>query len=415
MAAARGEGGRIVVGLDVGTSKICAVVGEIAEAGVHVIGIGTHPSQGLRKGVVVNIEATVASIKRAVEEAELMAGVDISHVYVGIAGGHIHSLNSPGVIAVKGREVDDEDVARVIEAAKAVAIPTDREVIHTLPQEFVVDDQGGILDPRGMTGVRLEAKVHIITAATSAMQNLVKCCNRAGLDVLGVTLESLASAEAVLSQDEKDLGAILIDFGGGTTDTAVFAGGAIRHTSVLPLGGFNLTKDIAIGLRTPDSAAEKIKRRHGVCLVSRVGRDDTIEVEQTGGRKPRVMARQILAEIIEARVEEIFSLTDNEIARHGLKEKASSGLVLTGGSSMIEGAVELAEQVFNLPTRIGLPVGVSGLTDVIASPAYSTAVGLVLHGARQEDGGGRTRRVKETPQSLNRLLAKFRDWLKEAF
>ncbi len=413
MSGQKKEQGRVVVGLDVGSTKVCAVVGEAMSDGVHVIGIGTHPSKGIRKGVVVNIEATVASIKRAIEEAELMAGCDISEVWVGMAGGHVQSLNSPGVIAVKGGEVSDQDVERVIGAAKAVAIPTDREVIHTLPQEFLLDGQGGILDPRGMTGVRLEAKVHIITGASTAVQNLVKCCNRAGLDVRGVVLEALASAEAVLSQDEKDLGVVLLDFGGGTIDMAVFLGGTIRHSWVLSLGGANLTKDIAIGLRTPDAAAEKIKKRYGSCLISRIGRDENVEVPSTGGREPRVLSRQILGEIIEARVEEILSLTEIELSRQGLKELASAGVVVTGGSALVDGLTELAEQVFNLPTRIGYPVGVSGLTDVINSPLYATAVGLVLYGAQEESGA--KPRLSDKAPGLNKAWTRFINWLREVF
>jgi len=412
MPAQKRERGEIVVGLDIGTTKICAVVGEVMPDGVDVIGIGTHPSIGLRKGVVVNIEATVNSIKKAVEEAELMAGCEISSVYAGIAGGHIQSLNSHGVIGVKSREVGEADIERVIEAAKAVAIPLDREVIHILPQEFIVDEQDGILDPRGMSGVRLEAKVHIITGAVTSAHNLIKCCNRAGLDVCDIVLEGLASAEAVLAQDEKDLGAALIDFGGGTTDLAIFCGGTIRHTSVLALGGINLTKDIAIGLRTPDNSAESIKQRYGACVPARVGRDETIEVPSTGGRKPRVISRQILSEIIEPRVEEILNLTDREMVRSGLKELVSAGVVLTGGSSLLDGLGELAEQVFNLPTRVGFPMGVRGLTDVVNNPMYATAVGLVLYGARGE--AGKKFRIRDA-NIFNRVVTRMRQWFKEVF
>ncbi|MBW1711960.1 MAG: cell division protein FtsA [Deltaproteobacteria bacterium] len=412
MASHKKGKGEIVVGLDIGTTKICAVVGEVLEDGVEIIGIGTHPSVGLRKGVVVNIEATVNSIKQAVEEAELMAGCEISSVFAGIAGGHIQSLNSHGIIAVKSREVSQSDIERVIEAAKAVSIPMDREVIHTLPQEYIVDDQDGILDPKGMTGVRLEVRVHIITGAVTSAHNLIKCCNRAGLDVCDIVLESLASAEAVLTEDEKDLGAVLIDFGGGTTDLAVFLGGTIRHTSVLSLGGINLTKDIAIGLRTPDSSAEKIKKRYGSCLANRIGRNETIEVPSTGGRKPRVLSRQILGEIIEPRVEEILTLTDRELARSGFKELASAGMVITGGSALIEGLSELAEQVSDLPTRIGYPQGVAGLTDVINNPMYSTAVGLVLLGAK--GASGRKFRIRDQ-NTFNKVISRMRDWFKEVF
>ncbi len=406
------EHGQIIVGLDIGTTKICAVVGEMTAEGVNIVGTGTHPSVGLRKGVVVNIEATVNSIKRAVEEAELMAGCEISAVYAGIAGGHIQSLNSHGVIGIKTREVTEHDVERVIEAAKAVAIPLDREVIHILPQEFIVDDQDGILDPLGMTGVRLEAKVHIITGAVTSAHNLIKCCNRAGLDVCDIVLASLASADAVLSADEKDLGCALVDFGGGTTDLAVFAGSTVRHTSVLSLGGINLTKDIAIGLRTPDQAAEKIKKRYASCLAGRVGRDETIEVPSTGGRQPRVVSRQILGEIVEPRVEEIISLTDRELVRSGYKELVSAGVILTGGSALLEGLPDLAEQIFNLPTRVGYPMGVSGLTDVVNNPMYATAVGLVLYGASGE--AGQKFRIRDQ-KIFDRVINRMKNWFKEVF
>jgi cell division protein FtsA len=415
MAGTKKGLGEIVVGLDIGTTKICAVVGEVQEDGVDVIGIGIHPSVGLRKGVVVNIEATVNSIKQAVEEAELMAGCEIRNVYVGIAGGHIQSLNSHGIIAVKSREVTEADVERVIEAAKAVSIPMDREVIHILPQEFVVDDQEGILDPKGMTGVRLEAKVHIVTGAVTSANNLVKCCNQAGLDVADIVLESLASAEAVLTPDEKELGSALIDFGGGTTDLAIFANGTIRHTAVLALGGVNLTKDIAIGLRTPDAAAEKVKRRYGSCLVARIGKDETIEVSSTGDRQPRILSRMILGEIIEPRVEEILSLVGREIKGSGFLESISAGAVVTGGSALIDGMAEISEQVLELPTRVGFPRGVSGLTDVINNPMYATAVGLVLHGAKSA-GRASNRKFRIRDQNIfQAILGRMRTWFKEVF
>jgi len=307
--------GNIIVGLDIGTTKICAVVGEARPDGVEIIGMGSHPSEGLRKGVVINIEQTVESIKEAVEEAETMAGCEITSVYAGIAGGHIKGFNSPGVIALKEREVTQKDIDRVIEAASAVAIPMDREVIHTLVQEFIVDEQDGIIDPLGMSGVRLAAKIHIVTGAVTSAQNIIKCANRAGLDVHDIVLESLASSEAVLSKEEKNLGAALIDFGGGTTDMAVFSRGAIKHTSVLSLGGDNLTYDISVGLRTPRLEAEKIKIKYGCALSSLIGRDETLEVPGVGGRKPAVLSRQILGEILEPRVEEIFSLIYGELVR----------------------------------------------------------------------------------------------------
>jgi len=399
----------IVVGLDIGTTKICAVVGEMQDDGVEVVGVGSNPSVGLRKGVVVNIESTVNSIRRAVEEAELMAGCEIGQVFVGIAGSHIKGFNSHGVIAVKGQEVSQEDVDRVIDAARAVAIPLDREVIHILPQEYMVDDQGGILDPVGMTGVRLEAKVHIVTGAVTAAQNLIKCANRAGLDVVDIVLQPLASAEAVLTPEEKDLGAALIDFGGGTTDLALFAEGTIKHTSVLGLGGNNLTNDIAVGLRTPMNEAEKIKVRHGNCLSSLVGRDETIEVPSVGGRKPRLLSRHILAEILEPRVEEIFNLIDQELQRSELKDVLASGVVITGGSALLPGITEIADQVFQLPTRIGYPRKISGLVDVVNGPMFATAVGLVLYGMEHQPGN--KFRIRDR-NIFNRVTGRMRSWFK---
>jgi cell division protein FtsA len=377
--------GEIIVGLDIGTTKICAVVGEIVHGGVEIIGIGTHPSEGLRKGVVINIEKTVNSIKEAVEEAETMAGCEISSVYAGIAGGHIKGFNSHGVIALKEREVTKKDVERVIEAASAVAIPMDREVIHILEQEFIVDEQDGIMDPLGMSGVRMEAKIHIVTGAVTSAQNIIKCANRAGLDVHDIVLQSLASSEAVLTDEERHLGVVLVDFGGGTTDMAVFSKGSIKHTSVLALGGDNLTYDISIGLRTPKIEAEKIKMKYGCALVSMIGKDETIEVPGVGGRDPRILPRQILGEILEPRVEEIFTLIQNDLIRSGYEDTVNSGVVLTGGSSELQGMVEIAEQIFNVPARLGYPVRIGGLSEVVNKPMYATAVGLVLYGAKRKD------------------------------
>jgi cell division protein FtsA len=374
--------GEIIVGLDIGTTKICAVVGEARGDAVEIIGMGSHPSDGLRKGVVINIEHTVDSIKEAIEEAETMAGCEISSVYAGIAGGHIKGFNTPGIIALKEKEVTKKDIERVIEAASAVAIPMDREVIHTLVQEFIVDDQDGIVDPLGMAGVRLEAKVHIVTGAVTSAHNIIKCANKAGLDVYDIVLEPLASSEAVLTKEERNLGAALIDFGGGTTDMALFSRGAIKHTSVLALGGDNLTYDIAVGLRTPKLEAEKIKIKYGCALSSLIGRDETIEVPGVGGRKPRTLSRQILGEILEPRVEEIFSLIHNEITNSGYESLLGSGVVVTGGCAELPGISELAEQVFNAPARAGYPQGIEGLEDLVNKPMYSTAVGLVLYGAK---------------------------------
>ena len=373
----------LIVGLDIGTTKICAIVGNLNdEGGLDIVGIGTSVSQGMRKGVVINIEGTVGAIKKALQEAELMAGCEIKSVFAGIAGGHIKGMNSQGVIAIKNREVNNDDIRRVIDAAKAVAIPMDREVIHILPQEFIIDDQDGIKEPLGMNGVRLEAKVHIVTGAVASAQNIIKSCNRAGVDVADIVLEQLGSAEAVLSADEKDLGVALLDIGGGTTDIAIFVDGAIKHTAVLSLGGNHLTNDIAVGLRTPTAEAEKIKRKYGCCLTSMVGKDETIEVPSVGGREPRILSRQLLAEILEPRVEEIFTLVNREIVKSGFEDVIASGVVITGGTSILPGMPELAEQIFNLPVRRGVPLEIGGLTDVVNSPVYATGVGLVKYGSR---------------------------------
>ncbi len=400
--------GEIVVGLDIGTTKICAVVAEVRPDAIEVIGMGSHPSEGLRKGVVINIEHTVNSIKEAVEEAETMAGCEISSVYAGIAGGHIKGFNSHGVIALKEREVTQRDIDRVIEAASAVAIPMDREVIHTLVQEYIVDDQDGIMDPLGMSGVRLEAKVHIVTGAVTSAQNIIKCANRAGLDVCDIVLESLASSEAVLTKEERNLGVALIDFGGGTTDMAVFSKGSIKHTSVLALGGDNVTYDIAVGLRTPRAEAEKIKIKYGCSMCSLIGRDETIEVPGVGGRKPRVLSRHILGEIIEPRVEEIFTLIHHELVRAGFDDKISSGVVVTGGSAELAGTAELAEQIFNAPARLGYPKGITGLVEVVNKPMYATAVGLVLYGAKDTKKGKKFR-IRDT-NIFNRVIARMKRW-----
>jgi cell division protein FtsA len=409
-----GKRDNLIVGLDIGTTKICAIVGNLTSEGIDIVGIGTSPSKGLRKGVVINIESTVAAIKKAVEEAELMAGCEIKSVYAGIAGGHIKGFNSQGVIAIKNREVSPEDVKRVIEAAKAIAIPMDREVIHILPQEFIIDDQDGIREPLGMSGVRLEAKVHIVTGAVASAQNIVKSCNRAGLEVADIVLEQLSSSEAVLSADEKELGVALIDIGGGTTDIAIFVDGAIKHTSVLSLGGNHLTNDIAVGLRTPMAEAERIKQKYGCCLSSLVGKDETIEVPSVGGRKPRVLSRQLLCEILEPRVEEIFTLVNREIVKSGLEDVIASGVVITGGSTILEGMPELAEQIFNLPVRRGLPQMIGGLVDVVNSPVYATGVGLVIYGSKNVG-------VHEFPPQqsddtvFRRVSRRMKEWFGEFF
>ncbi len=404
----------IVVGLDIGTTKICATVGEIVEDGVDIIGLGTSPSKGLKKGVVVNIESTVESIRKAIDEAEALCGFQITSVYTGIAGGHIRGLNSHGICALKDKEVRPQDVERAIDAAQAVAIPLDREVIHVIPQEFVVDDQDGIKDPVGMSGVRLEARVHIVTAAVTSAQNIVKCANRAGLNVDDIILEQLASAESTLTPEEKELGVAIIDMGGGTTDLAIFSGGSLVHTAVLPIGGNHLTNDIAVGLRTPALEAEKIKLRYGCALASMVGREETIEVPSVGGRTDRLLSRQILCEIIEPRVEEIFSLMKQEMAKSGYEDLIASGVVLTGGSTLLEGMPELAEQIFNLPVRRGVPKGIGGLVEVVKSPLYATGVGLVLYGSRRLHQGGRMFRSRDE-NMYRRVKDRMKEWIEEIF
>jgi len=403
-----------VVGLDIGTTKICAVVAEETPEGLHILGFGTHPASGLRKGVVINIESTVQSIKRAVEEAELMSGREIRQVYAGIAGGHIQAFNSHGVIALKDQEVTPNEVRRVIDAAKAVAIPMDREVLHIIPQEFIIDDQDGISEPVGMCGVRLEAHVHVITGAVAAAQNIVKCCNRAGLDVADIILEPLASAEAVLTDDERELGVALVDMGGGTTDIVVIAQGSVKHTSVLTLGGNHVTSDIAMGLRTPSAEAEKIKRKHACALISKVGKDETIEVPGVGGRRPRILNRRILAEIVEPRAEEIFSLVRMDLQKRGVEEAAVSGVVLCGGASLLEGSVELAEQVFGLPVRCGMPRHIEGLVDQLKDPSYATGVGLVEHAIKNRSEQHAV--LNESDENLfGRITQKMKGWFQHFF
>ncbi|MDP3286407.1 MAG: cell division protein FtsA [Desulfobacterales bacterium] len=400
----------IVVGLDIGTTKICAVVGEVTDKEINIIGIGTHPSIGLRKGVVVNIESTVDSIKKAVEEAELMAGCEISSVYAGIAGGHITGFNSRGIVGIKGPEVTQQDIERVIDAARAVAIPMDREVIHVLPQEYIVDEQAGIQNPIGMAGVRLEAKIHIVTGAVTSAHNIVKCANRSGLDVCDIVLEALASGEAVLTDEEKELGTVLLDLGGGTTDLAVFSGKNIKHTFVLALGGNNLTNDIAVGLRAPLPEAEKIKIKYGSCVAKNIGNDEMIEVPGMGGRTPRKLSRQILGEILEPRMEEIFTLIKREIYRAEMENLIPSGIVLTGGSALLNDVTEIAESVFNLPTRLGKPMGIGGLVDVVNNPMYATGVGLVIYGAKNQTR--KKFRIRDG-NIFNRVMSRMKKWFSE--
>jgi cell division protein FtsA len=400
----------LIVGLDIGTTKICAIVAEATEAGVDIVGIGTHPSKGLRKGVVVDIDATVDSIKHAVEEAELMADCEVTSVYAGIAGGHIDGFNSHGIVPVKNQEVTEADVRRVIDAAKAVAIPMDREVIHVIPQEFIIDEQDGIREPIGMSGVRLEAKIHIVTAAVTSAQNIVKCANKAGLNVVDIVLEPLASAEAVLAQDERELGVCLIDIGGGTTDIAAFAGGSIKHTSVIGIGGYHLSNDIAVGLRTPFEEAERIKKRFGVASARFLGSDDIITVPSVGGRRPREVSRKVLCEIIEPRMEEILGLAHQEIIKSGLDTRIPSGVVLTGGCAALSGIQELAEEIFEAQVRLGAPANVGGLQDVVRDPMYATGVGLILFGYAQAKGKSPSRFRIRDEGIFRRVKQRMRDW-----
>ncbi len=405
----------IIVGLDVGTTKICAVVGEVVEGNkIDIIGIGTSPSKGLRKGVVTNIESTVESIKKAVEEAELMAGVEINSVYAGIAGGHIKSFNSRGVIAIKNKEVTHADINRVIDAARAVAIPLDREVLHVIPQEFIIDDQDGIKEPLGMSGVRLEAEVHIVTGAVTSAQNIIKSVNRAGLHVIDIILQPLASSEAVLTSDEKELGVAVVDIGGGTTDIATFVNGSLWHTAVLGIGGNHLTNDVAVGLRTPASEAEKIKVKYGCALTSMVKEDETIEVPSVGGRPPRVVSRQVLSEIIEPRAEEIFSLVQRELKKTGYEELVASGAVITGGAAIMEGMTEVAERIMDMPVRRGMPSNIGGLVDVVSNPMFATGVGLILYAVKDHEKKEVKKKFADKA-SFNNVFSKMKGWVKEFF
>jgi cell division protein FtsA len=377
---------RLIVGLDIGTSKIAAIVAEVANDGsVEIIGMGKHNARGMKKGVVVNIESTVQSIKRAIEEAELMAGCDIHSVFVGVAGSHISSLNSHGMVAIRDKEVSIEDLERVMDAAKAVAISTDQKILHVLPQQFLIDDQEGIREPVGMSGVRLEVDVHMVTGAESAVQNIVKCIHRCELEVDDIILEQLASSYSVLTEDEKELGVCLVDIGGGTTDVAILINGAIRHTRVFPVAGDQVTNDIAVALRTPTKYAEEIKIKYACALRQLTNPEETIEVPSVGDRPPRRLARQVLAEVVEPRYEELFTLIKNELQRSGLEEFCASGVVLTGGSAKMEGAVELAEEVFHMPVRIGVPFEVEGLIDMVKDPQFSTGVGLILFGKQNQE------------------------------
>jgi cell division protein FtsA len=403
----------LVVGLDIGTTKICAIVGEVLPDRLDVIGLGTSPSRGLRKGVVINIESTVESIRQAVEEAEMMAGCEIKSVYVGIAGGHIKGINSHGIVAVKDKEVSQNDVRRVIDAARAVVIPLDREVIHILPQEYIIDNQDGIKAPLGMSGVRLEAKVHLVTGACTSAQNLIKCANKTGLDVADLVLQPLASSLSVLNEDEKDLGVALIDIGGGTTDIAIFSSGSIVHTAVLSLGGNQVTNDIALGLRTPAPEAEKLKLNSSCAIAAMVDKEEAIEVPSVGGRSNRTLSRQILCEIIEPRVEEIFGLVKREIQRSGYEDLLASGAVITGGAAIMDGMGELAEDVLGMPVRRGVPDRIHGLVDVVRSPIYATGVGLVLYG--REHLGLKHFPAHADKNMIQRIRHRMKGWISDFF
>ena len=403
----------LIVGLDIGTSKVVAIVGEVtAEEKLDIVGIGSHPSRGLKKGVVVNIESTVQSIQRAIEEAELMAGCQIHSVFAGIAGSHIRSLNSHGIVAIRDHEVTPTDVDRVIDAARAVAIPADQKILHVLPQEFIIDNQEGIREPIGMSGVRLEAKVHLVTGAVSAAQNIIKCVRRCGLEVDDVILEQLASSHAVLTDDEKELGVCLVDIGGGTTDIAVFTEGAIRHTAVIPIAGDQVTNDIAVALRTPTQNAEEIKIKYACALTQLANIEDTIEVPSVGERPPRRLSRQTLAEVVEPRYEELFQLIQAELRRSGFEDLVAAGIVLTGGSAKMEGVIELAEEVFHMPVRLGIPQYVTGLVDVVRNPIYATGVGLLLHGHKQQVHRGQEPRVSG---GMRGLWERMKGWFQGNF
>lgn len=406
-----GNEANMIVGLDIGTSKVVALVGEANKDGiVEIVGIGSHQSRGLKKGVVVNIESTVQSIQRAVEEAELMAGCQIHSVYAGIAGSHIRSLNSHGIVAIRDREVQPLDLERVIDAAQAVAIPADQKVLHILPQEYIIDTQEGVKEPLGMSGVRLEAKVHLVTCAVNAIQNIEKCIRRCGLEVEDVILEQLASSYAVLTDDEKELGVCLVDIGGGTTDIAIFTEGAIKHTGVIPIAGDQVTNDIAMALRTPTQHAEEIKIKYACALTQLTGIDETIKVPSVGDRAARELSRQSLAEVVEPRYDELFTLVQAELRRSGFEDMIPAGIVLTGGTSKMEGAVELAEEIFHMPVRLGSPQNIAGLNDIVRNPIYSTGVGLLQYGMQeQKKQGGRASRTSPG------FFARIKQWFQGNF
>ncbi|MCZ6656284.1 MAG: cell division protein FtsA [Gammaproteobacteria bacterium] len=402
---------RRLVGLDIGTSKVAAIVGEVNREGeIEIIGIGTHISRGMKKGVVINIESTVQSIQRAVEEAELMSGCQIDSVYAGIAGSHIRSINSHGIVAIRDREVFPQDVERVIDAAQAMAIPADQKILHILPQEYVIDSQDGVKEPLGMSGVRLEAKVHLVTCAVNASQNIEKCIERCGLTVNDVILEQLASSYSVLSDDERDLGVCLVDIGGGTTDIAVFTDGAIRHTTVIPIAGDQVTNDIAMALRTPTQNAEEVKIKYACALTQLAGTEDMIKVPGVGDKPAKELSRQALAEVVEPRYDELFTLIQAELRRSGFEDLVAAGIVLTGGASKMEGVIELAEEIFHMPVSLGSPNNVAGLKDIVRDPVYATGVGLLQYGKQREEempGRGRSRGAG--------VFSKTKKWLSDNF
>ncbi|MFL3653713.1 MAG: cell division protein FtsA [Halioglobus sp.] len=406
---------KLIVGLDIGTSKVVAIVGEISlEGEIEIVGIGSSPSKGMKKGVVVNIESTVQSIQRAAEEAELMAGCQIHSVYVGIAGSHIRSLNSHGIVAIKDKEVYRADLERVIDAAQAVAIPADQKILHILPQEYVIDDQEGIKEPLGMSGVRLEAKVHLVTCAVNAAQNIEKCIRRCGLEVEEIILEQLASSYSVLTDDERELGVCMVDIGGGTTDIAIFTEGSIRHTGVIPIAGDQVTNDIAMALRTPTQHAEEIKIKYACALTQLAGPDETIKVPSVGDRPPRDLSRQSLAEVVEPRYDELFTLVQAELRRSGYEDMVPAGVVLTGGTSKMEGVVELAEEIFHMPVRVGYPQTVRGLNDIVRNPIYATSVGLLQYGMVHRNDGGKASSAKSSGANEG-FWSRVKAWLQSNF
>lgn len=400
-----------IVGLDIGTNKIAAIVAEVSEEGVlEIIGIGTHHSRGLKKGVVVNIESTVQSIQRAIEEAELMAGCSIDAVYAGIAGSHIRSLNSHGIVAIRDREVYAQDVERVIDAAQAMAIPADQKILHVLPQEYVIDSQEGVKEPMGMSGVRLEAKVHMVTCAVNAAQNIEKCVERCGLHVNDVILEQLASSYSILTEDERELGVCLVDIGGGTTDIAVFTGGAIRHTAVIPIAGDQVTNDIAMALRTPTQNAEELKIKYACALRQLAHPEEVIKVPGVGDKPARELSRQALAEVVEPRYDELFTLVQAELRRSGFEDLVAAGIVLTGGAAKMEGVIELAEEIFHMPVSLGVPRNVAGLQDIVRNPVYATGVGLLQYGLEREKEMPRKRSGRRSG-----VFSKVKNWMSDNF